>query len=152
MFSKLKDLFSEPDERNQMDAEHLARLAATALLIELSDADHSIDTAETQAILQIAKDTFALDDSELDQFFSAAELKKQAATSLYEFTDTINASFDKNQKFELVCHLWQVAYADQHLDRYEEHTIRKIAELLYVSHSEFMRAKHRIAPNAAGSA
>ena len=37
--------------------------------------------------------------------------------------------------------MWQVAYADDHLDPIEEAVIRKVAELLYVNHSEFIRAK-----------
>jgi len=38
--------------------------------------------------------------------------------------------------------MWQVAFADDNLDRYEEHLIRKVAELTYVSHQDFIRLKH----------
>jgi uncharacterized tellurite resistance protein B-like protein len=40
--------------------------------------------------------------------------------------------------------LWQVAYADGSLDPYEEALVRKIADLIYVPHREFIQAKHRI--------
>jgi len=40
--------------------------------------------------------------------------------------------------------LWQIAYADACLDRYEEALVRKIAELIHVPHREFMQAKHRV--------
>jgi uncharacterized tellurite resistance protein B-like protein len=39
--------------------------------------------------------------------------------------------------------LWRLALSDAELDRFEEHTIRKIAELLYVSHVRFIEAKQR---------
>jgi hypothetical protein len=34
-----------------------------------------------------------------------------------------------------------VAYADQHLDRYEDHLVRKVADLIHVRHSDFIRTK-----------
>jgi uncharacterized tellurite resistance protein B-like protein len=37
--------------------------------------------------------------------------------------------------------LWRIAYASAGIDKYEEHIIRRIAELLYMPHSEFIRAK-----------
>jgi uncharacterized tellurite resistance protein B-like protein len=37
--------------------------------------------------------------------------------------------------------LWLIAYADGVIDKYEEAAIRKASELLYVSHSDFIRAK-----------
>jgi uncharacterized tellurite resistance protein B-like protein len=39
--------------------------------------------------------------------------------------------------------MWRVAHADLELDMYEDHLVRKIAELLYVPHTEFITAKHR---------
>nr|WHW29784.1 putative TerB family tellurite resistance protein [uncultured bacterium] len=145
MLEKLKQLFAVPDSAQPIAAQHLAELAATALLIETSHADHDVDAQETRTILDIAQKTFALTDDEVGEFFARAELKKSAATSLFEFTDLINQYFDKAQKFALIEACWQVAYADGKLDRYEDHTVRKIAELIYVSHSDFIRAKHRAA-------
>jgi uncharacterized tellurite resistance protein B-like protein len=39
--------------------------------------------------------------------------------------------------------MWQVAYADGHLSAHENHLMRKIADLLYVSHSDYIAAKVR---------
>lgn len=39
--------------------------------------------------------------------------------------------------------LWRVAFADGRLDRYEEHLIRRIADLLHLPHRDFIRAKLR---------
>ena len=37
--------------------------------------------------------------------------------------------------------LWQIAYANESLHIYEEHLVRKIADLLHVPHSAFIAAK-----------
>jgi uncharacterized tellurite resistance protein B-like protein len=39
---------------------------------------------------------------------------------------------------------WRVAFADQELHHYEEHVIRRLADLIHVPHSDFIAAKHRI--------
>ena len=36
---------------------------------------------------------------------------------------------------------WKVAKADNVIDKYEEHRIRKLSELLYINHTEFIKAK-----------
>ena len=119
-------------------------MAATALLLEVSFADHDPDQREIDSILATAKKAFGVSDENLQTFFNEAELKKEQATSLYEFTDLVNQHYDETQKIELVRQLWRVAYADEQIDRYEEHTIRKIAELIYVSHSDFIKARHQV--------
>jgi uncharacterized tellurite resistance protein B-like protein len=40
--------------------------------------------------------------------------------------------------------MWEMAYADGNLDKYEDYIIRKVADLIYVPHSEFIRAKSLI--------
>ena len=41
----------------------------------------------------------------------------------------------------MVTALWRVALASDGLDRFEEHTIRQAADLLYLSHNRFIEAK-----------
>ena len=38
--------------------------------------------------------------------------------------------------------LWHVALADGEIDKYEDHLVRKVADLIYVPHLSFIRAKH----------
>jgi uncharacterized tellurite resistance protein B-like protein len=37
--------------------------------------------------------------------------------------------------------MWKVAYADGELDKHEENIIRRIADLLHIRHSEYIRCK-----------
>ena len=71
------------------------------------------------------------------------------AACMHEFTQLINQSFSAKQKIKVVEMLWRVAYADGKLDKYEEHFVRKIARLLYVRHTDFIKAKHRISAGIA---
>jgi len=150
MFNKLKQLIevslagSGPDSTPQ-NQQRLSQLAATALLLEVGHADHHMAPEETAEILSIVQETFAINDQDIEEFFSDAEQQKHDSTSLYEFTGIINSSFDERQKYELIGQLWRIAYIDGEVDRYEDHTIRKVAELIYVSHSDFIKAKLEIA-------
>jgi uncharacterized tellurite resistance protein B-like protein len=55
----------------------------------------------------------------------------------------LNKTFSAEQKQRLIEHMWRVAHADEEVHMYEDHLVRKIAELLYVPHSQFIAAKHR---------
>ncbi|MEE3240741.1 MAG: TerB family tellurite resistance protein [Pseudomonadota bacterium] len=144
MFKKITTLFDSlaSKESEKPDPERLSYLAATALMIELSRADNSIDQQEIQTIIAIATDTFGLSDDEAADILSEAKLKNAEAISLYEFTDTINQSFNKEQKYNLIRNIWRVAYADKTIDAHEDYLVRKVADLIYVSHADFIKAKH----------
>ncbi|HLB15689.1 MAG TPA: TerB family tellurite resistance protein [Burkholderiales bacterium] len=60
-----------------------------------------------------------------------------------QFTSLINKRFSPEQKARVVEHMWRVAYADAELSAYEQHTIRKLADLLYVPHGAYIAAKLR---------
>ena len=57
----------------------------------------------------------------------------------------LNDNLDAEEKIHVIELLWQVAFADAVLDKYEEYYIRKIADLLYISHKDYIRTKHRVA-------
>nr|WHW29745.1 putative TerB family tellurite resistance protein [uncultured bacterium] len=144
MLKKLSALFNGAETKAAPSA-HDLELAAAALLVEVCHADHDADARETAAIVEIAKTTLHLNEQEARQLLDDAAQRKSSATSLYEFTDLLNRHIDKVEKVSLVEDCWRVAFADGNIDRYEDHMIRKIAELLYVSHSDFIRAKLRVA-------
>ncbi len=120
------------------------QLAAAALLIELSRADFQHDSAEQAAIKQALKACFGLSEQQLDELIALAEEENRQATSLYQFTRLINDHYSPEQKYQLVKMLWQVAAADGNICKYEDHLVRKVADLIYVSHRDFIRAKHEV--------
>lgn len=136
------DLCLKPAERESTaGSEQRLRLASAALLMELGCADHDFSEAEHQALRQILRERYGLDAVQLDELWQLAQAEKHDATSLYQFTSLFNEHYDYPAKLQLLANLWQLAYADGRLDRYEEHMIRKVADLLYVSHKDFIQTK-----------
>lgn len=124
------------------------RLASAALMFELLKTDRHIDARETDMLRQVLEDTFKLDKQQLDDIVALAEEEAAQAVSLYEFTSLVNEAYEYEDKVLLVENLWRLALADDHLDKYEEQMIRKTADLLYVSHSDFIRTKLRVRDGA----
>lgn len=121
--------------------DHILKLTTAALLIEVSQADFELDAAEKARIVDTLRNTFNLNTMELDSLVTMAEEEVEQSTSLYQFTRLVNDFYDYEQKLTLISSMWQVAFADNNLDRYEEHLIRKVAELTYVTHKDFIRLK-----------
>jgi uncharacterized tellurite resistance protein B-like protein len=117
------------------------QLASAALLIELTRADNQVDHSETKKLLAILQQRFNLPEIELEELVTLAGQQNQEATSLYEFTSLINENFDVREKSQLILNMWEVAFADGRVDRYEEHLIRKVSDLLHLSHKDFITGK-----------
>jgi uncharacterized tellurite resistance protein B-like protein len=116
-------------------------LASAALMFEVLKSDTSIDRRELDALMQVLQERFKLDDNRLEEIMTLAEEASHQATSLYEFTSLINASYGYEERVQLIENLWQIAFADAHIDRHEDHIIRRIADLVHVRHSDFIRTK-----------
>jgi uncharacterized tellurite resistance protein B-like protein len=139
--------FSAEKNNTETHTAHQLQLASAALMIELSKADQSIDESETNALVKILKQCFDLSETDLNELIQLAEQEAKEATSLYQFTSLINTHFEYEEKVQLILNMWEVAYADGKIDRYEDHLIRKVADLLYLSHKDFIKSKHKANPD-----
>ncbi len=117
---------------------------SACLLLEVARADHQIDDTERSAIISAIGRATDLSATELEELVTEAEQQADAAISLHEHIRLVNDEFSREQKIKLIEQLWRVAYADSELDRYEEAFIRKIADLIYLKHRDFMQAKLRV--------
>jgi uncharacterized tellurite resistance protein B-like protein len=136
------NLAAAAEPGNPAEQEHAYQLATAALLIEMTRADHEVKGIEREAAARALERAFQLDASETEELLTLAEQQADHATSLYEFTRLINRHFDAEQKEHFVELLWHVALADGELDKYEEHLVRKVADLIHVPHLSYIRAKH----------
>jgi uncharacterized tellurite resistance protein B-like protein len=147
MIDRIKEFFNEqlrPDAgAGARDPEHALRLAAAALLVEMSRADMHIRDGERAAIETGVRDVFGLGEAETRSLVALAEEEVHDATSMYGFTRLINDGFSAGQKARIVELMWRVAYADGHLEKHEQHLMRKIAGLLYIPHETYIAAKFR---------
>ncbi len=140
----LDSTLSESDNTAGDTREHGLQLATTALLIEMSRSDADVSEIEEKAIARIVRERFSLEDAELDKLLSKADARADEVISLYEFTRSLNDHLTMDEKVHVVEMLWQVAWADERIDKYEDYLVRKVAELLYVPHPEFIKAKLRV--------
>lgn len=140
LFDKLRRAL-EPEQNQPRDIEQAQRIAAAVLLLEMAHADHRHDDAEYDEIRRQLQGYFALDANETEELIEAATPHAQESVSLHRYLRTLNDNLELGEKRQVLEMLWRVAYADRHLDAHEEHLLRKLADLLYLPHSEFIRAK-----------
>lgn len=147
MLNSLKEFFkqnlSDTNEVFYNGPSRSVELAAAVLMVEISLADSSLDDEEQLLITKILREEFRLTAEEALEIFSLAEKESDHAVSIHEFTKLINDSMSAEDKVRILELLWKVAFADSVLDKYEEYYVRKIADLLYISHKDYIRAKHK---------
>lgn len=117
---------------------------SAALLVEIARADHVLDEEEIESITMALQGSSSLTIDELGGIVSGAVVDADAAVSLHEHVRLVNEHFDRDQKIQLLEQMWRVAAADGNIDQYEDYTIRKLSDLLYIRHSEFIQAKLRV--------
>ncbi|MGJ8669823.1 MAG: TerB family tellurite resistance protein [Oceanococcus sp.] len=139
----LKDLFSQlfaaPEEN--IDAEQQASLAAAVLLVEIGKADLHLQPSELAVIQGALVEHFSLPAEQVHALIDQAQHERDASVSMQPYVDALNKSTDRLARIKLLQALWQVAFADGHLDAYEEQLMRRIADLLYLSHSDYIQTK-----------
>jgi uncharacterized tellurite resistance protein B-like protein len=124
--------------------EHGLRVATALLLIEVAKADYAEELAEDEVLLKSLKQFFALDDAAAALLLEEARGTADRAVELQQFTRRLHEQLSVAEKHRVVEMLWQVALADSRLDKHEDHLVRRIAELLYVSHSDLIRIRNRV--------
>ncbi len=144
MLSAIQQFFSQqlPSSTDELASVDPVQLASAALMIEVASIDQEFDPKELQALVKILAAQFQLHGDTLEQLVELARQQSREASALYEFTRVVNDQLSTREKIQLLANMWQIAYADGRLDKYEEYIIRKTAELIHVAHGDFIRAKH----------
>jgi len=144
MIKRIKDLLSNfSNQEEDVEDEKISSLdkACSALLIEVAYADKIFDESEIISLKESLKETYDIDDIIIDELISDAKKTVDESTSLYEYTRVVNDEFEYSHKLELLSRIWRLAFADGNLDKYEDHLIRKISDLIHISHSDFIKIK-----------
>ena len=128
-----------PDGANREDA---LRMATAVLMIDVARADHVFDESEFDRVLALCQTHFELQPEEAAELVNMANEKADDLVSAHEFTQVLHQHLDEKEKARIVSLLWQIAYADGRLDKYENSLVLKISDLLYVSRGRVMRLKH----------
>jgi len=131
------------EETGTEDMEHALRVATAILLVEIARADFVVEPVERRRLRELLEQQFQLPDSELDAVLEEAEADADRLVSIQHITRLLNEHYDHAMKRRVIEMMWQLVYADGEKSHYEEHLIRQVADLLYLSQSEFIQARHR---------
>ena len=144
LFVQITESFSTSTETTDgiADRDATLRLATAVLMVDIARADHIFEESEFDRLLQLVESHFGLTPEQSAELVNAASEKAEDSVSVYEFTKVLHEHLDHDEKARIVSLLWQVAYADGFLDKYEDSLILKISDLLYVSRGRSMRLKH----------
>lgn len=145
MISTIRKLLNKNVARDKsmdsLDKQELIRMAAAVLFVEVMHADHQVDKRERQIVMRALLESFSLSRKDAEELLQQAEERVKDVTSLHEFTSLLHSRLSNEEKVMLVEQIWRIILADNDVDKYEEHLVRRIAELLYVSHRDYIRAK-----------
>jgi uncharacterized tellurite resistance protein B-like protein len=100
------------------------RLATATLLVEMTRADFEVQAKERAAVVSALRSAFGLSVEGAESLMREAESEADEATSLHAFTSLINDHLTPDQKYRVIELLWEVAYADGQVDKYEDHLVR----------------------------
>ena len=146
MIGKLKNLLlgDKAYTETAADSDERQQLALAALLVEMARADFDESQEEHNRIIDLLAGHFDLSAAEALELLNRARDTADSAVCLFDFSRTLHQSLDDGQKQEVIRLLWQVALADDNVDKYEDYLVRKVADLLYVSPSDVVRLKHEV--------
>lgn len=134
-----KQLFDQPEQT--VDPQQQARLAAAVLLVEIGKADLTLDAAEMDVIRQSLSNNFGISPADADELLQQARQERDSSVSMQPYIAALTENTDRETRRQLLLSLWRVAFADGELDNYEEHLMRRIADMLFLSHADFIQAK-----------
>lgn len=128
------------------DRDDALRLATAVLMVDVARSDHVFDATEFDQVLRLIETHFRLSPEQAAALINAADEEAEELVSLHEFTQLLHQNLDEQEKARIVGLLWQVAYADGRLHRYEDSLVLRISDLLHVSRGRVMRLKHDAQP------
>ncbi|MFL2549141.1 MAG: TerB family tellurite resistance protein [Gammaproteobacteria bacterium] len=139
MLNFLKKIFKKKDQEKETVSD--INLACAIILLEVSYSDFEIKEVETDKMLKFFETDLNLSKDKSIWLNEEAQKLHKDTNCLRKYIKLINDSYTKEEKVNLINIAWRIARADNEIDKYEEHRIRKISELLYLNHSDFIKEK-----------
>ena len=143
-FNEVAEVFSSSGTAatSAEEREAAIRRATAVLMLDVARADYVFEESEFEHVLKLVECHFGLSPEDAARLVNDAGDEAEELTSVHQFTKLLHEHLDENEKARIVALLWQIAYADGRLDKYEDSLVLKISDLLYVSRARVMRLKH----------
>lgn len=130
-------------ESVQGESERFDRIqvASCVILLEVAKFDFDFSSIEKETTKAILKNEFAIPEDAIEDLMKISEEKREDSVDLWEFTNVINKNFPREAKIKIIEAAWKIIYADDKLDKYENHYVHILSDLLRLRHDELIDAK-----------
>ena len=141
----IHDNFAPAHEGNNVDQlDEKLKIATTALFLEMAYIDFNLASEEEDQISDILVELFGLNPDQVRDLIEISRLQRDRKTDIWTFAGLIKTNFSREQKINILEKLWMIIFADGKVDKFEDHLIHKISDLLGLDHSEMIAAKIKI--------
>ncbi len=139
----LKSLIVQPEQEKSERFDRI-QVATCVILLEVAKFDFDFSTIEKETTKAILKQEFSIPEDSIEDLMKIAEEKREDSVDIWEFTNVINQNFPREEKIKIIEAAWKIIYADDKLDKYEDHYVHVLADLLRLRHDELIDAKLRV--------
>ena len=127
------------------------RVAASALLYHVMNADGVRQDAEWERFKAILGETYGVSGADLEQLAQAGEKADNEAIDLYAFTSVLKRHLDADARKAFIGLMWEIVYADGELNEMEDNVVWRVAELIGVERRDRVEARQLAASHAPGA-
>lgn len=126
------------------------RMAATALLVHVADADGAFEPRERERLRALVMERFGLDGGDAGRLIAQAQLSEAEAVDLDRFTAVLRRSLDAAGRLRLVEMMWELVYADGESLEVEDSVVSRLAQMLGVTNADLdvLRRSRAMGPGA----
>lgn len=132
MFERFLSFLNRLPDSGAASAVNDPRVAATALLVAVIDADGLRQDSEMEELRTGLSALFGVTGEALDRLVAAGDAAERSAVDFHGFTRVLNPELDDEGRAGFIEVLWEVVYADGDRNELEESVVWRIAELLGV--------------------
>jgi len=147
LFKRIRShVLGAPSEKEGAQDERQAKylISLGVLLWIVAEADEEFLPEEQEKIEEVLKLYGEINDQDMPIVLRAIQEANVMRIDVHEFTRDIKKDLEREDKIDIIEHLFRVACADKELDTTEHEMIRKIADLFGLDHKEFIDSKIKV--------
>lgn len=137
--------FFKKKEKQKKTVDNSLEIELTAAILgyEIARSDGNIEKNELTILLDEIKKISAKVSKNEEEILEIIKIHSRNSVSFHEFIEDINASYTKNDKYNLLHFLWNMAFADGKLDVDEERLIRRVADLIKIKNIDVLKIREK---------
>ena len=137
--------FFKKKEKQKKTVDNSLEIELTAAILgyEIARSDGNIEKNELTILLDEIKKISAKVSKNEEEILEIIKIHSRNSVSFHEFIEDINASYTKNDKYNLLHFLWNIAFADGKLDVDEERLIRRVADLIKIKNIDVLKIREK---------